>query len=104
MATPFSGTGFTSTLNNNIYTITFINNGNISFSTSIPNVHCLVVGGGGGGAKSTGAQSAPGGGGGSGGVVIYQNINVTQNLQYNIFVEMVEMVEPLLAAKAPHLP
>ena len=83
MTTPFSGSGYTYTLLNNVYTITFIGNGNITFNISNSAIfQYLIVGGGGQGSYNAGGPIA--GGGGGGGQVIIGNNNIINNQQYNI--------------------
>ena len=96
--TPFIITSGAPTVeyNNGYYTITFLDNGGITFLVPITSVdndfNALVVGGGGGGGLSV--YSPPtqpdlalgGGGGGAGGGVVYKSISVSENLNYNVLV------------------
>jgi len=75
---------------NNYYTITFLDNGGITFLLPLTNAdndfNALVVGGGGGGNASN-SNFINGGGGGAGGEVVYSSIDVIyQNINYNIVV------------------
>lgn len=78
---------------NGYYTITFLDNGGITFLVPLTMVdndfNALVVGGGGGGGQSSpfvGPYDGYGGGGGAGGSVVYNSISVLGNLNYNVIV------------------
>jgi hypothetical protein len=78
---------------NGYYTITFLDNGGITFLVPLTRANndfnALVVGGGGGGGKSSpfvGPNDGFGGGGGAGGSVIYNSISVSENLNYNVII------------------
>jgi len=84
---PFFGSGLTYTYSENMYTIVFKNNGNITFTNDYIIEYIIVGGGGGGGSAGTtpGGGSGAGGGGG-GGEVINDFETVVNNQFINIVV------------------
>jgi hypothetical protein len=74
---------------NGYYTITFLDNGGITFLVPLTltdnDFNALVVGGGGGGGKGS-ADLLNGGGGGAGGEVYYKNLLVYQGIDYGVIV------------------
>lgn len=95
---PFIITSGSSTIDyrNGYYTITFLDNGGITFLVPLTSVEndfkALVVGGGGGGGSGGLQGEGPfsyanlGGGGGAGGEVIYNPISVDQYFNYTVTV------------------
>jgi len=84
---PFTGSGFIYTFSNNMYTIIFKNNGNITFTNDYNIEYIIVGGGGGGGSAGTNPGGGAGaGGGGGGGEVINNFQNVTNNQLINIVI------------------
>lgn len=84
---PFTGSGFTYTFSENMYTIVFKNNGNITFTNDCIIEYIIVGGGGGGGSAGTNPGGGAGaGGGGGGGEVITNFQNITNNQLINIVI------------------
>uniref|UniRef100_A0A6C0I9C2 Glycine-rich domain-containing protein n=1 Tax=viral metagenome TaxID=1070528 RepID=A0A6C0I9C2_9ZZZZ len=84
---PFTGSGFTYTFSENMYTIVFKNNGNITFTNDCIIEYIIAGGGGGGGAAGTNPGGGGGaGGGGGGGEVINSFQNITNNQLINIVI------------------
>jgi len=88
---PFTITSGSPTVeySNGYYTITFLDNGGITFLVPLTSgdddFNALVVGGGGSGGKSS-SDLTNGGGGGAGGEVIYNALSVDKNINYNAIV------------------
>jgi hypothetical protein len=83
---PFFGSGFTYTFAENMYTIVFKNNGNITFTNDYIIEYIIVGGGGGGGSAGTNPGGGSGAGGGGGGGEVINNFETVVN---NNFINIV---------------
>ena len=79
---PFNGSGFTYTYSENMYTIIFKNNGNITFTNDYIIEYLIVGGGGGGGSAGTNSGGGSGAGGGGGGGEVVNDFETVVNNQF----------------------